>query len=195
MKLASVALVAGGAVFGSQLGEVRVHEEVRTKSLVIQGEGGDVVFTPSFGGGLSIKLGEGSKYGSAVLELGVDAGGWKMELRNEHGASVRARVVDETAELVVAGDEGGARLDLVSSNSRQEGAPGWAHIGIMGEPRNGTHATNHAVTIGVKGGSGRLTVSHRVETGMEFDGLEIDTWESLLHVSEDSSTGPWEAPK
>ena len=196
MKLASVALVLGGAVFGSQLGDGRVHEELRTKSLVIQGAGGDVVFTPSFGGGLSIQLGRGSKYGGAQVELGVDAGGWKLELRNEHGASVRARVVEETAELIVAGAPDRARLSLYSNASPMQGGGDQAHIAVLAGAREAGQGSVQAVRLAVRHGSGQLSVLHSVETDIEaVDGVSLTLWETLMRVSEGSSTGPWETSK
>lgn len=200
MKLASLALVAGGAVFGAQVGSGETHEEVRTKKLTLVNSkrGNTAELTATVTGGVLIRFGGDREEGPGEFELAPDAGGWSMELRDSDQASIKARVCGDHSSFDLRSGDGKASIWMSTSELRDQ--PGQGAASITFSPGQFETArpfefedASSPCGIGVRGDYGMLIVRKRVEQG---SGTEEDPrmwlWKNVLQLAEGGPSGPWD---
>lgn len=192
MKLASLALVAGGAVFGVQVGGGEVHGELRTQSLVIEGPDGNTRITSSFGGGVLMELGRGGKYGGAELEVSLDAGGWSMELRDAGGASVKARVADHAASIDLESAPLHSSSMWTVGHGGETPGDGTALLLFSTGKRSDTRPADSPCYIGAKGDHGLLAILERFDSDFEVDGEPVSLWKNVIRAGGGEAIGPWD---
>jgi len=200
MKLASLALVAGGAVFGTQVGKTELQKEVRTERLTLVNtkRGNIAELTATVTGGVLIRFGGDEFEAAGEFELAPDAGGWSIELRDSDKASIKARVCGDQSSFDLRSGEGKARIWMSTSEMRDQ--PGQGNASITFSPgRLETvqpfefEDASSPCGIGVRGDHGMLIVRKRIEEG---SGTEEDPrmwfWENVLQLAEGGPSGPWD---
>lgn len=194
MKLATLALVAGGAVLGQQWETVTVHDELRTKSLVLQGTGfADAVLTATSSGGVHMRLGKGDKYGEAEFLLDLDAGGWSMTLSDASGASVKTRVIEGDVSIEGRTGERSAsfRLQAADFPQLEDTGRGMSRITFYPGTSAGLQDTGEPCSIGVSGPHGFLRVRKRLDHQFETGTEPLVLWDEVLQLGSMPPISPW----
>lgn len=192
MKLA-ITFGLAGALFGQQFATVEVHDELRTKSLVLQGSGAraDAVLRSTDSGGLLVELGKGGKYSGATLAVDQDAGGWSIVLADEYGTSIKSRVCDGDAYIELLAREEGARCSITATEMHRPRGEGRAWIDFYPGRPEGFQDANMPCSLGVSDDHSFLQLRKRIETAVRTEDEPLLVWDEVIQVSGTVADGPW----
>jgi len=199
MKLASLALVAGGAVFGSQVGDVEVHKELHTERLVLHSKDSDRVATiSSERAGIVIGLGDAQSLTTAQVKIVPEMHSWVLSFEHESGSSFKVELSSGDAKQRTSAGVGLAEAS-VDAFRLGEGR-GMAHMRFH---PGGEAVPGEACSIGVQGSFGSqqsigddrphafLRLRRQEHIADDEKGDPIFNWQNVVQIGGLKSIGPW----